>query len=177
MHKNSTEQTKILAFFTALCLFLSTIEYAIPKPLPFMRLGIANVPLILALYLFPLKHFFFLVLMKILGQALLSGTIFSYIFLFSLCGSLLGSIFMFLSHRLGKANISPLGISVAGALGNNIAQIILARYIIFGEGTKYIAPLLLITGLITGILMGIFALTFMQKSRWFTLVSLDIAHE
>ena len=84
---------------------------------------------------------------------------------------------MFLSHRLGKANISPLGISVAGALGNNIAQIILARYIIFGEGTKYIAPLLLITGLITGILMGIFALTFMQKSRWFTLVSLDIAHE
>lgn len=177
MQKNSSEQKNILAFFTALCLFLSTIEYAIPKPLPFMRLGIANVPLILALYLFSFKQFFFLVLMKILGQALISGTFFSYIFLFSFSGSLLGSFFMLLTQRTFKTKISPLGISVAGALGNNIAQIIVARFIIFGEGAKYIAPLLLITGLLTGCIMGAFTQRFMQKSRWFATVSLDVSHE
>jgi heptaprenyl diphosphate synthase len=66
-----------LALLGSFCLFLSTLEYLIPKPLPFMRIGLANLPLILALDLFPPGPFALLVLIKISGQALITGTLFS----------------------------------------------------------------------------------------------------
>jgi heptaprenyl diphosphate synthase len=72
---------KNLALLGAFCLFLSTIEYMIPKPLPFMRIGIANLPLMLALDIFPFHIFLALIAIKVLGQALITGTLFSYIFL------------------------------------------------------------------------------------------------
>jgi len=72
-----------LALLGAFCLFLSAVEYMIPKPLPFMRIGLANLPLMLALDIFPLYAFLILVCVKVLGQALITGTLFSYFFIFS----------------------------------------------------------------------------------------------
>ena len=80
---DTINRRNLIAFFASLCLFLSAVEYVIPKPLPFMRLGLANMPLVLALYVFGAKEILLLVLLKILGQGFITGTLFSYIFLFS----------------------------------------------------------------------------------------------
>ena len=85
----SIQNDTITAWFGALCFFLSTIEYMIPKPLPFLRLGLANIPILLAIDILPLPAYSVLVLLKILGQGLIGGTLFSYIFLFSAAGSVL----------------------------------------------------------------------------------------
>ena len=45
------------AWFGALCFFLSAMEYMIPKPLPFLRLGLANLPIMLAVEVLPLPAF------------------------------------------------------------------------------------------------------------------------
>ena len=71
-----------LAFLSAMCLFLSAVEYAVPKPLPFMRLGLANLPVIIAVKKWRFKSVVLLIALKVAGQALLSGTLFSYIFIF-----------------------------------------------------------------------------------------------
>ena len=63
--------------------------------------------------------------------------------------------------------VSPVGVSLAGALGNIVAQLLLARFILFGEGTRYISPIMLIIGAVTGLLLGLFAKRFMNKSLWF----------
>ncbi|MBR1911040.1 MAG: Gx transporter family protein, partial [Treponema sp.] len=68
-----------LSFFSALCLFLSAVEYAVPKPLPFMRLGFANLPILLAVKKMPAGWVMVLVLLKILLQAFISGTLLSYV--------------------------------------------------------------------------------------------------
>ena len=73
---NNPEVRKNIALLGAFCLFLSTIEYVIPKPLPFMRIGIANLPLMLALDIFPFRTFLVLTGIKVLGQALITGTLF-----------------------------------------------------------------------------------------------------
>ena len=52
-----SEVRKTIALLGAFCLFLSTIEYMIPKPMPFMRIGIVNLPLMLALDIFPFHTF------------------------------------------------------------------------------------------------------------------------
>lgn len=158
-----------LAFFGGLCLFLSAVEYAIPKPLPFLRLGLANLPVLIALGGFSSVEIFLLILVKILVQGIMGGTIFSYIFIFSLCGSLASGLLMLSAHRLLFRHklISNIGISLLGAMGNAFAQLICARFFLFGENSRYVAPLLFVSSTLTGFLLGLFANHFEKKSRWF----------
>ena len=162
-----TTDKKLLPFLAALCLFLAAVEYAIPKPLPFLRLGLANLPVIVALFVLPTRDIYKLILLKIIGQALITGTLFSYIFLFSAAGSLASGLTMLGVHRMLKNRISCIGLSLAGAAANNIAQLIVARLILFGSATKYIAPILLISGAVTGLILGIFTQMFIERSKWF----------
>jgi heptaprenyl diphosphate synthase len=159
---------KTVALLGAFCLFLSTIEYMIPKPMPFMRLGIANLPLLLALDMFTFKAYLLLLMIKIIGQALVTGTLFSYIFLFSLAGSAASALIMFgMRKSLGQKRISFIGVSVAGAVISNLVQIFLARLFVFGSSVKYIVPPFLAAGIITGIALGVFCEYFTQQSRWY----------
>ena len=157
-----------VALLGALCLFLSTVEYMIPKPLPFMRVGIANLPLMLALDIFPFGTFLLLAVIKILGQALITGTLFSYVFLFSLAGPLLSSVSMYGIRRLlGPRRISFVGIGCLGAMMSNAAQLVLAWLFVIGRGVRYIAPPFLAAGLIAGIVLGLFCEHFTGRSKWY----------
>lgn len=149
------------------------IEYAIPKPLPFMRLGIANMGIMLALYVLPIKQVLLLTLIKVFLQALISGTFFSYIFLFSFLGSFSSAFVMILSKTLFKSKISFLGICLSGALANNLCQILLSYLIIFRSSTSYIAPILLISGFISSFVLGLFTQKFVDKSIWYNLIQKD----
>lgn len=144
------------------------MEYAIPKPLPFLRIGLSNIPIILSIYLMRRRDTLLLILLKILAQGILTGTLFSYIFLFSAGGSFASGLTMLTLYPLLKNHISAVGLSLAGALANTLIQILLAQYIVFGAAVRYIAPILLISGLVTGFLLGIFTERFMQKSLWFS---------
>jgi len=157
-----------LAVLGAFCLFLSAVEYMIPKPLPFLRIGLANLPIMIACDIFPLSSFIILVFIKIFGQALITGTLFSYIFLFSMTGTLLSAVFMyFLRRALGFKRITFIGIGTAGAVISNISQLALAYVFIFRENVRYIAPPFLAIGLITGIVLGFFCEIFIKRSFWY----------
>jgi heptaprenyl diphosphate synthase len=162
------ETRKTLALLGAFCLFLSTIEYMIPKPIPFMRIGIANLPLMLALDIFPFHAFLVLVVIKVLGQALITGTLFSYIFLFSLTGTFLSAVSMYILRRLlGSGRVSLIGIGIMGAMVSNVTQLALAWVFIFGNSARYVAPPFLIAGLVTGMALGAFCEVFTRRSRWY----------
>jgi heptaprenyl diphosphate synthase len=165
--QNYRADRQTVALLGAFCLFLSTIEYMIPKPFPFMRIGIANLPLMLALDIFPLPTFVLLVGIKILGQALITGTLFSYIFLFSLAGTALSAGAMYGLRRLGAKRISFIGVGTAGALISNITQMVLAWVFIFGQSARYIAPPFLAMGLVTGLALGAFCEYFTAGSQWY----------
>lgn len=159
---------KNLALLGACCLFLSSVEYMIPKPLPFFRIGLANLPLMLALDIFPFGSYMILVCVKVLGQALITGTLFSYVFLFSLTGTFLSALLMFFLRRaFGREHITFVGIGTAGAVVSNISQLALAHVFIFRENALYIAPAFLAAGLVTGIVLGVFCEMFARRSQWY----------
>jgi len=158
---------KTLALFGACCFFLSAIEYMIPKPLPFMRIGLANLPLMLALGVFSFRYFMVLVFIKIIGQAFITGTLFSYIFLFSFTGTLFSALFMYLLRKILRQKISFIGIGTAGAMVSNAVQLILGYVFVFKETIWYIAPPFLAAGLVTGIILGVFCEYFSRKSLWY----------
>jgi heptaprenyl diphosphate synthase len=151
----------------ALCLFFSTIEYLFPKPFPFFRLGLANLPVLLALDLFSPGYVLLLVLLKIVGQGLINGTLASYVFLFSLAGSLSSGLVMLGVYRAGNRWISLIGVSLFGSLASNIVQVTLSVTFIFGETAWVIAPPFLALGVASGLVVGIFAQRFRMRSRWF----------
>ncbi|WP_407399764.1 Gx transporter family protein [Treponema sp.] len=157
-----------LAFFSALCFFLSAVEYAIPKPVPFFRLGLANLPIMLSFLCMTKKESTALIFLKVLLQGIISGTLFSYIFLFSLAGSVAsGFIMMAIFHLFyEKKLVSWLGISMAGGLANNLAQLGVAYIFLFGENTRFVAPVLLAISFVASIAMGLFANAFVEKSKW-----------
>jgi heptaprenyl diphosphate synthase len=159
---------KAAALLGAFCLFLSSIEYLIPKPLPFMRLGIANLPLMLALDILPFSVFTLLVAIKVLGQALITGTLFSYVFLFSLAGTVVSTFVQFLLRRLVNPKLLGFaGIGVVGGLLSNLTQLALAYVFVFGGGIRYIVPPFLAAGVVTGLVLGLFCASFAGRSEWY----------
>ncbi|MDR0495410.1 MAG: Gx transporter family protein [Treponema sp.] len=171
LHGDSHQQRR-RALLGSLCLFLSAIEYLIPKPLPFMRIGLANLPLLLALDIFGAKDFFLLVLLKVLGQGIIGGTFFSYVFLFSLAGTCSSAVLMHVARKLaGKKRLGFAGLGCLGAMASNAVQLVLARYFIFGPALRYLIPPFLASGLISGIALGLACEYFCRRSRWYARLS------
>jgi heptaprenyl diphosphate synthase len=159
-------RTDLVAFLGALCMFLSAVEYMIPKPIPFLRVGIANLPVLISLDLLPVPLLLLVVVLKVIGQGLVGGTLFSYVLLFSAAGSFSSALAMLLARRLFGSRVSLVGVGVIGAMFGNTAQIVLARFLIFGEGAWLIAPPFLAIGTITAALLGAFAERFAARSAW-----------
>ena len=168
LKKSKTAQrADLTALLGAFCFFLSAVEYMIPKPLPFMRLGIANLPILLAVDLLPLPWYLVLALVKVVGMSVISGSLFSYVALFSLAGTLVAAAVMWTAKKAGGKLISALGVSVLGAVASNAVQIVIARVLIFGEAARLIAPVFLLMGLITGAILGLFTERFAATSKWY----------
>lgn len=141
--------------FAGLALLMGYVELMIPMPLavPGMKLGLANVIVLIVLYFMGAKSAFFLSILKIL----LSGLLFAGFagFLYSLGGALLSFVIMVLCKRLGIFSI--VGVSIAGGIAHNVGQIAVACAVVNNVKIAYYLPVLLVVGMFTGFITGIVA--------------------
>lgn len=141
--------------FTALALIFSYIESLIPFDfgIPGVKLGLANLIIVFALYKLNLKDVYLLSLVRVLLSGALFGNYFSIVY--SLAGGLLSvSVMAFLKHREGY---SILGISMAGGVFHNVGQVLVAMILVETFSVIYYLPVLLLAGLVTGALIGVVA--------------------
>lgn len=163
------DRVSLVSFFGGMCFFLSLIESSIPKPLPFLRLGIANLPVLLSLVYLTPGEFFLLGLLKLAGQGIYGGTFFSFVFLFSFAGTFSSMLVMFVLYKIFRKwdLISFVGISLSGAFFSCIAQSFLGSFVVFGEGIKYVFPLFLLSSGITGFILGVITEKILRNSDFF----------
>lgn len=134
--------TDKVSSYASLCLLGSFLEMLVPKPLPFFRLGLANIPVMLALPRLGFKDFVLLLLLKAFASAYVSGTIFSCFFLMSLSQSLASGLAMYAVSRAGGKHVSLYGISLSGAFTGTLAQAAMA-VLYLGRGmVVMLAPML-----------------------------------
>jgi heptaprenyl diphosphate synthase len=157
---------RLVPLAAAVCLFLASIEYLIPRPLPFLRLGLSNLPLLVTLDLLPAGPFLALLGLKAAGQGLVQGSLFSVTFLFSLAGTLASGAVMYGARRLAGRRLSLVGISVLGAMASNLVQLALASRLVFGPYAWVIAPPFLAVGLAASTALGFLAQRYVQRSTW-----------
>lgn len=139
--------------FTALALIFSYVESLIPFHIgiPGVKLGLANLVIVVSMYKMEKSQVYLLAITRIVLAGFMFGNLFSIIY--SLGGSLLSLFVMYMLKRNGKFSI--LGISMAGGVFHNIGQLIIAIIVLQSLNLIYYASVLLISGVITGIIIGI----------------------
>ena len=152
--KITNSKLLVLAEFSILAVLVYTFENYLPKPLPFLKIGLANIFILLILWQLDLISAIIVSVSKVVIGSLLSGLIFTPVILFSLVGSITSLIAMYTAHKI-KINFSLIGVSIIGAIFHNISQLIIA-YFLFFKNIKifYLVPLILIMGLVSGLITG-----------------------
>lgn len=142
------------AVLVSLALALSYTERFIPLqlliPLPGVKLGLANVVTLMALYLLGTKSAFVILILRCVLGAVFGGGITG--LLFSLTGGLLAMSVMALSRKMPF--LSVYGVSILGAAAHNVGQILAAMVLLqsvyVGAYLSYLLAVALFTGFATG---------------------------
>lgn len=151
----NTKKITITALMAALALIFSYIEVLIPfnPAIPGIKLGIANLVVIIALYYLGLKYAVLINLIRIL----MSGLLFSGMFgvLYSLAGAILSMIVMVILKKTGVFSMA--GVSMAGGVAHNLGQILIAAFLVSNLSIFVYFPILIFSGMISGAIIGIVA--------------------
>jgi len=90
----------LLALFVALAVALHTVEVLLPNPVPWFRIGLANIFALTALFSYGIEALWIVSISRILIGSLLLGSLFSPGFLLSLGGGLVATALMSVSFRV-----------------------------------------------------------------------------
>lgn len=151
MPRSGKTRTDLVAFFGALSLFFATLEYLFPKPIPFFRLGLSNLPMLVSLGFFSFREQLLLLVLKVVGTGIVNGTLTSYVFLFSTGSALASFVVMYGLYRwVPRPALSLTGVSLAGSLASNAVQIVLAVTIVYGPAAGGGGTLVLRSGYVHG---------------------------
>ena len=166
---NPTKRMVQSAVLVSLALALSYAERFIPLhlviPLPGVKLGLANVVTLIALYLMGTTNAFAILLLRCILGAVFGGGITG--LLFSLTGGILAMSIMALSKK--AAFLSVYGVSILGAAAHNIGQIlaamVLMNFVYIGMYLAYLLIVALFTGFATGAACaGVLRILSMRKT-------------
>lgn len=157
MKHRDIKRMTLSAILTAVSIILHFVEgmFAIPVPIPGIKLGLSNIVSLVALYLFgPVDAFVILLLRVFMTSFLYSG--FSSL-IFSIAGGILSVAAMSLIWKLREKGFSIISASVAGGVFHNIGQILAAVLVMRTTAVFYYLPVLVVSGIATGVLTGITA--------------------
>lgn len=148
-----TKRLVFLSAVTAVAMVLSFVESRIPSlvPIPGVKVGLANIAVLFALYRLGTGSAAVVSLIRVLLVSLLFGTPAS--FLYSLTGAILAFAVMALCKRFSI--FGTVGVSVLGGVCHNVGQILVACLVTKTDLFSLYFPVLLLSGTLSGIVIGL----------------------
>lgn len=158
--RSLTYNVALCGVMTALAIVFGYVEHLIPLPFGVygMKLGLPNLVVVIMLYALNRYTAFTINMVRIILCSILFGSFTS--FWYSIVGGILSFILMALLSKSKK--ISPMGVSLCGAVMHNIGQIIVAVFLMEEIRIAFYLPVLLITGAITGAIIGLIAIALLK---------------
>lgn len=151
-----------LGLLTAIALIIFVIELQLPglTPIPGMKLGLANIITVYAVYHYSARETAMIAITRIILGAVFSGR------MMALAYSLAGGIacltgMLILKHFIGEKHIWVS--SMLGAVLHNIGQIIVAIFVVGSLAPIFYLPVLLIAGCVAGLFTGLCVGTMLQR--------------
>jgi len=149
---------------TAAAIILHIIEAMLPNPFPVpgVKLGLANIISLWALYSLDFSSAILITILRVSLGCLLTGTFLSFGFFMGLAGGIVSTCIMALFMKL-LPKTSPIGISIIGAVVHNVTQLAVASLFLEQVGIFFYLPVLLFSALPAGIVTGIFVRLLLKR--------------
>ena len=149
----NSRKTARYALLVALAMVLSWLESLVPisAAVPGMKLGLTNLVVLFALYRLSAADAAVISLVRVLLVSFTFGN--AYAFAYSMAGAVLSLIIMLVLKRSGK--FSTVGVSIAGGVGHNLGQILVASLVLETEKIFFYLPVLMVSGIAAGVCIGL----------------------
>ncbi len=129
--------------------------------LPMLRLGLANIVVLIVLYVYGTRDAFAVLILRIALVSLLYAGVIA--FALSLSGGFLAFFLMWLFSRMERFTI--VSVSVMGAIGHAVGQIMMAMFLLETEEIIFTLPIFLLMSVPTGIFTGLVARRLIRLMR------------
>ena len=136
----------VIAIIESYFTFLNSI-------VPGLKLGLANVIIVLTLYKYNFKTALLVSIMRVFIVSLIR-TGFGLNFFFSLVGAIFSIVAMVL---VKKTKLSIIGVSIVGSICHSIGQVLIGIMILDNNNIVYYLPYLLLFSIPTGVVIGMIA--------------------
>ena len=158
------QKIALLGVLLATTIVIAIAESFIPSfTIPGIKLGFANIVILVTLYELGVKEAVFINLVRVLVVSLVRGTFLSMGFFMSLTGAILSLGVMILFCLLIK-KFSIIGVSVIGSLFHVTGQILIAMIYMGSVYVVYYLPIIGLSAIITGILVGFIARSIIKTN-------------
>ena len=151
--KTTSNRVALYGLLIALAFVLSYVETLFPVYLgaPGVKLGLANLVTVIALYGLGVKEAFAINVVRVLLSGFTVGNMSS--ILFGMAGAVLSLFLMAVCKKLRLFDMT--GISIIGGVAHNIGQFLVAAFVTKTFGVFSYLPVLLIAGTVAGALIGL----------------------
>ena len=167
----SPQQLAAMGMLSALALALSFLESLIPfQPgLPGVKLGLANLVIVFALYRMNVHSALLINTVRILLSSLLFSGLFGLLYSAAGAAASLATMTLLLQinrkrEQAGKSILfSIFGVSMTGGVFHNLGQLLIAILILSSLNLVYYLPVMIISGIAAGLVNGMVAWLLLQK--------------
>ncbi len=156
-----TKKVAFLGMAISLAMILSYVESLVPPlvALPGVKVGLPNLVIMFLLYRLGWKDAVAVSVIRVVLVALLFGNVQS--LLFSVSGAVFSLVGMILLKKSGL--FSTITVSIVGGILHNVGQIIMACLWTSTAQIAYYLPVLMISGVIAGTVIGLAAGMLIKK--------------
>ena len=156
-----TKRVALTGLLIALALILSYLESLVPLSfaVPGVKLGLPNIAVVFALYRLRTRTAAAISLLRVALAALLFGSVLS--LAYSAAGAVCSFAVMWLLRRSGRFGCT--GVSVAGAVVHNLAQIAAAALLLETASLTWYIPVLCLSGTIAGVCIGLLSALLVER--------------
>lgn len=145
-----TKKIVLLAILVSIGIVLSIVESLFPLPIPSVKIGLANIATLIALYLYSEKEAFIVQIFRIFMVGIIYSGILSISFILSLSSGLMSFLIMFIVYKLKKASIFT--VSVLGSIVHSITQLIISMIMLNSMDVIYFIPIMILLSIVSGYL-------------------------
>ena len=152
---STTREVTTVALLTAAGIALFVIESFIPMPLPFLKIGLANISSVVTIMSLGIPEMFLVVILRVIIGSMLIGSVFTPGFVLAFSGGLTSAAMMAIARAIRKDLFSAVGISLIGAMTHVGTQFVLVMAV-YVRNTSLLSllPVLLLSGLAGGLVVG-----------------------
>lgn len=161
--KTRIKKLTMIAILLSMALVLSIVESFIPFGLPGVKLGLANLIILLSIYYFGFWIPLAIDIIRVFVASIATGTFLGMGFVMSLTGALTSFLLMYVFVKFLKC-FTSVGASIIGAYTHALAQIFIGVIYLNSWGVFYYFPVMATVALITGTINGVIVEVLLNNS-------------